>query len=92
MANVTPSATQWPKMSHQLVGIAREAIRQHTAPVVEFARIYGHRIPYEQRLELWLDFIKAFPSAPIDADVFLFVLRDVHGLWPNGRRTIRRAR
>lgn len=79
-------------MNCQLVSIAREAIRQHTASVVEFARTYGHRIPYEHRLELWLAFNKAFPAVPLDADVFLFVFRDVHGLWPNGRRTIRRAR
>ena len=92
MPNVMTSATLWPTMNHQLVAIARETIRQHTAPVVEFARTYGHRIPYEHRMELWLAFTKAFPAAPMDADVFLYVFCDVHGLWPAGRRIMPRRR
>ena len=54
MTNVTTAATlRHPGAIHQLEGIAREAVRIHTAEVVAFANHYGHPIPWEYRLRLF---------------------------------------
>lgn len=92
MPKVNTSATLWLAIRHQVDGITKEMIRDHTAPVVEFARTYGHRIPWEQRMELWLSFTIANPALEVDHEEFMDAFRDVHGLWPKGRRIIRRAR
>ncbi len=92
MPNVNTSATLWPAIRHQADGITKELIRDHTAAVAEFARTYGLRIPLERRLELWLSFSATFPILAVDHEGFMDAFRDVHGLWPNGRRLIRRAR
>lgn len=92
MPKVNTSATLWPMIRHQVDGITKELIREHTAAVVEFARTYGHRIPWERCLELWLSFSTTFPTLVVDHEEFMDAFRDVHGLWPKGRRLIRRIR
>lgn len=92
MSKVETSATLWPTMRHEVDGIAREAVRQHTAPVVDFAKHYGHPIPWEYRLNLYASFMVARPRIWVDVDLFMDLFRDAHELWPNGRRLIRRAR
>jgi hypothetical protein len=92
MPNVNTSATLWPTMRHEVDGIAREAVRQHTAPVVDFAKHYGHSIPWEYRLKMYASFMAARPRIDVDVDLFMDLFRDAHELWPNGRRLIRRAR
>lgn len=91
MTKIKTSATLWPAILHQVDGITKELIRDHTAAVVEFARTYGHPIPWERRLELWLSFSATFTMLDVDHEEFMDAFRDVHGLWPKGRRLIRRA-
>ena len=91
MPNVNTSATLWPAIRHQVDGITKELIRDHTAPLVWDALANGHRIPWERRLELWVSFSVAFPTLDVDHEEFMDALRDVHGLWPKGRRINRRA-
>lgn len=92
MPKVNTSATLWPAIRLQVERIIRELIHEHTASAVMFANTYGQRIQWEQRLEMWLAFSLANPAIEIGHEEFMEVLRDVHGLWPAGRRTIRRAR
>ena len=92
MPKVNTSATLWPAIRLQVERIIRELIHEHTASAVALARIDGLGIPWELRLELWLSFTMAHPAIEIGHEEFMDVFRDVHGLWPAGRRTIRRAR
>lgn len=85
-------ATLWPAIRHQVDGITKELIRDHSTAAVDYARTKGDRIPWEHRLELWLSFSAAFPTLEVGADEYLDTFRDVHGLWPKGRRLIRRIR
>jgi hypothetical protein len=93
MTNVTTAATlRHPGAIHQLEGIAREAVRIHTAEVVAFANHYGHPIPWEYRLKLFASFMASRPSIGLDHDLFMDLFRDAHGLWPNVRRKYPRTR
>jgi hypothetical protein len=92
MTNVRTYATLWPAIRFQVDAIIHELIGEHTAEVVAFARQYGQRIPWEQRVELWLSFSLAHPAIEVDHETFMDAFRDVHTLWPNGRRIIRRKR
>lgn len=80
----------WPAIRIQVESITKILIRDQTATVVAFARTFGHRIPWEQRLELWLSFSTAHPAIEVDHEEFMDAFRDVHGLWPKGRRITRR--
>lgn len=88
----TAAPLRHPSTHHQLEGIAREAVRLHTADVVAFAKRYGYPIPWEYRLKMFASFMASRPNLPMDDSLFMDLFRDAHGLWPNGRRKYLRTR
>lgn len=91
MSKIDTSADLWPAIRYQVESIIKELIRKHTAYVVWFARTYRLPIPWEYRLHLWLSFSAKHPAIEVSHFEFMDMFRDVHGLWPKGRRLTRRA-